>query len=90
MQCVVNSSPAPAGLSGGYIQLWNYSLIDVNLGGLGSPGVQGPTGVGLPGTGAYSTFQNSNFISEIPEFLSVPIARKIPGYSFATYLPPKQ
>ena len=63
MQCVVNSNPPPVGTSGGYIQLWNYSLIDMNLGGLGSPGVQGPTGAqGTPGTGAYSTFQNSNFI----------------------------
>jgi hypothetical protein len=64
IQCVANQNPSPAGLVGGQIQLYNYSLIDVNLGGLGSSGAVGPIGPqGLQGNTGYSIFQNSSLIS---------------------------
>jgi hypothetical protein len=60
MQCVVNGSPSPVGLVGGYIQLYNYSLINVNLGGLGSSGAPGPIGPQGPmGNTGHSIFQNT-------------------------------
>jgi hypothetical protein len=62
IQCVVNSSPAPAGLVGGYIQLYNYSIVSVNLGGLGSSGAVGPQGIqGVPGNTGHSIFVGTGF-----------------------------
>lgn len=60
MQCVINSTPSPVGTVGGFIQLWNYSLITVNLGGIGSSGAPGPTGPQGPmGNTGHSIFQNT-------------------------------
>ena len=60
MQCVVNSNPSPVGMVGGYNQLYNYSLIDMNLGGLGSSGAIGPQGIQGPmGNTGYAIFQNT-------------------------------
>lgn len=60
VQLVANQSPSPAGMVGGYIQLYNYSLIDMNLGGLGSPGPIGPTGpTGSKGDTGHYIFTNN-------------------------------
>lgn len=60
IQFVVNTTPSPIGLNGGFVEFFNYSLINVNLGGLGSSGAIGPQGIQGPmGNTGHSIFQNT-------------------------------
>lgn len=45
LKFVCTSNPVtPVGISGGYVQWYQYNEMNTNLGGLGSPGVEGATG----------------------------------------------
>lgn len=60
IQCLINATPSPVGMVSGQNQIYNYSLIDMNLGGLGSSGAIGPVGPQGPmGNTGYSIFINT-------------------------------
>ena len=83
VQMVVQDTPAPVGLDSSYFPWYSFNTISMNLGGLGSPGIQGPSGeIGPKGNIGNSVFNfdNGNISMGFGNDTTIPTGNNVDAY----------